>query len=426
MARLPLHRAVALAVALALALALSALADTLPSPPSVVSPPCPPASPCPPVPTADRYFAQTGFAVDQDAFWNYFLRRGGLPTFGYPVSRTTQFLGYPTQFFQRQVMQRWPDGSVHLLNLLDSGLMPYPTFNFSTFPAADPQLAAQAPNPSDPDYGTAALAFVRAHAPDSWNGLPVRFAQTYFGTVSPLAAFPNQPAASSQVQALLPLIQLEIWGLPTSAPAYDPTNHGFVYLRWQRGVMMYDASCNCTQGVLFADYFKAILMDRDLPVDLAQEAANSPYFAQYAPSQPNWVARPAQLPNTNLTDAFTPEPRPTTAGLECGHVQLGGPGPAVLNDGAAQQAEGCFWQAFQRCAAATLMATWMSVDTGVNRTFTIGQGNGGCAVTDVVQPYSVPSRGQPASTYSCSSVVQRSGGLVNTGCGADGDVVLPA
>lgn len=293
----------------------TALAD--PGPVGIVAPAaaavCPLNRPCPPVPIGQpRFFPQTGFSVDQDQFWNYFQRRGGLTTFGYPVSRSFRFLGYTTQFFQRQVMQLWPDGSVHLLNLLDAGFMPYTTFNFSTFPATDPQLIAEAPSPSDPLYGAKAVAFVRANAPDEWNGLPVRFAQTYFGTVSPLAAFPGQAASSPQVQALLPLVQLEVWGLPTSMPAYDPTNHGFVYQRFQRGVMMYDDACSCTQGVLFGDYLKSIIVGRPLPVDLAQEAAASPYLDQLAPGQPNWIARPSQLPNTDLTDAFTPTPQPLT------------------------------------------------------------------------------------------------------------------
>ena len=31
-----------------------------------------------------RLFAQTGYRVDRDAFWDYFTRRGGVTTFGYP------------------------------------------------------------------------------------------------------------------------------------------------------------------------------------------------------------------------------------------------------------------------------------------------------------------------------------------------------
>ena len=71
--------------------------------------------------------------------------------------------------------------------------------------------------------------------------------------------------------------------------------------------MIYDASCACTQGILLADYFKAILTGQNLPPDLAQEAAGSPFRDQYDPGAPNWVRNPNLLPNTDLTDAFTPE-----------------------------------------------------------------------------------------------------------------------
>ncbi|MCL4543541.1 MAG: hypothetical protein M1118_02910 [Chloroflexi bacterium] len=264
--------------------------------------------PCPPPPP--QYFFQTGFQVGTPQFWNYFLRRGGVTTFGYPISRTFQLLGYPTQIFQRQVMQLWPDGSVHLLNLLDPSVMPYTSFNFSQIPAVDPPLIAQAPSPNDPNYAREVIAFVEQHAPNQWNGLPVDFAQTFGVSVLASVAFPGLPASSSQVQALLPLVQLEVWGIPVSEPAYDPANHSFVYLRWQRGVMMYDASCGCTEGMLFGQYLKEIMMDQNLPPDLQQEAAGSPYLAQYDPSQPDWIAHPAELPETNLISAFVPVPQP--------------------------------------------------------------------------------------------------------------------
>ncbi|HEY8743779.1 MAG TPA: hypothetical protein VIU62_11805, partial [Chloroflexota bacterium] len=61
---------------------------------------------CAPAPLHDdRYFAPTGYRIDNDAFWSYFQARGGLATFGYPVSRSFNLLGFPTQLFQRQAMQ---------------------------------------------------------------------------------------------------------------------------------------------------------------------------------------------------------------------------------------------------------------------------------------------------------------------------------
>jgi len=71
-----------------------------------------------------RFFSQTGFRIDNDAFWNFFQGRGGVRTFGYPVSRQFMLLGFTVQIFQREVMQLQPDGGVQTLNLLDEGLLP--------------------------------------------------------------------------------------------------------------------------------------------------------------------------------------------------------------------------------------------------------------------------------------------------------------
>src|SRR6266567_2777332 len=92
-----------------------------------------------------RLFSQTGFRVDSDPFWSFFQARGGVRTFGYPVSRTFKLDGFPVQIFQRIVVQLQPDGSVATLNLLDPGLMPYTRINGSTFPAPDPSIVSQTP-----------------------------------------------------------------------------------------------------------------------------------------------------------------------------------------------------------------------------------------------------------------------------------------
>lgn len=251
------------------------------------------------VPHDNRYFPLTGFRIDNDTIWDYFNRRGGIRTFGYPISRTFLFQGLQVQFFQRRIVEIGPNGSARLLNVLDPGLMPYTSFNFATFPAFDSALVATAPNPTD---APAVLAWVKAHAPDSFNGMPVNFYQTFINTVPFSVAFPNGGNPS-----LLTGIDLEMWGIPTSNPMVDPHNHNFVYLRFQRGIMHYDASCNCTQGILLADYLKSILTGQNLPADLAQEAQNSPFYKQYDPTAPNWVHNPSLLPNTNLTAAFAPE-----------------------------------------------------------------------------------------------------------------------
>jgi len=43
---------------------------------------------------ASRYFPQTGFGVDNPAIWGYFSARGGVATFGFPVSETFRLLGF--------------------------------------------------------------------------------------------------------------------------------------------------------------------------------------------------------------------------------------------------------------------------------------------------------------------------------------------
>ncbi len=239
-----------------------------------------------------RFYSQTGFRIDNDQFWDYFQHRGGVDNFGYPVSRTFMFLGATVQFFQRRIVEINPDGSVGQLNLLDGGLLPYTSFNYATFPASDPNLVKTAPAPGSPGYATAIIAWIRQHAPDNINGIAVKYATTFFNTVSMATAFSN----GGGNQGLLQGIDLEMWGVPTSMPAADPKNSNFIYLRFQRGIMHYDNTTHTTQAINLADYLKAILTGQNLPGDLATEAAGSPYLRLYNNSQPNGMARPSARP----------------------------------------------------------------------------------------------------------------------------------
>ncbi len=257
----------------------------------------------------ERYFAQTGFAVDNDTFWDYFNKRGGIRTFGYPVSRTFQFLGFTTQFFQREVMQIGPDGNARTMNLLDPGLMPYTRINGSQFPAVDLSVKAATPTVGSSDYADRVISFVQQHAPNDADGQHVGFFDAFTGTVRMQDAFPN----GGGDLGLLPLLNLEIWGVPTSNPTPDPTNSNFFYLRFQRGILHFqglDANGNpITEGILLGDWFKSLITGRNLPADLEQEAkaSNSPFLRQYDPSKPGWMADPTKLPNTDLTFAFEPQ-----------------------------------------------------------------------------------------------------------------------
>jgi hypothetical protein len=219
--------------------------------------------------TDPRLFAQTGYRIDRDSFWDYFSHRGGVSTFGYPASRDFQFEGCTSQFFQRVVMQQCNTQGVGTQNLLDEGLLPYTRMNGSTFPASDPLITASTPKATDPDYGSAILTFVRNNASDTFDDQPVNFQSTFFKTLTP-------DVAGTSDTGILGLLDLEIWGAPTSKPAYDPSNHNFIYQRFQRGIMHYDKTCGCTQGLLLADYLKALMTGDNLPGDLALQAAASP------------------------------------------------------------------------------------------------------------------------------------------------------
>jgi hypothetical protein len=171
------------------------------------------------------------------------------------------------------------------MNLLDPEIFPYDHVNGSVLPAPDADLKAHTPVPSSPGYGAAILDFVKTNAPDVLDGQPVGFGKTFFAVENPL-------------------INLEVWGAPISRPARDPTNTGFVYQRFQRGVMHFDQATGRTQGLLLADYLKAILRDREVPSDLRAQARNSRFFAQYCPTAARAVCRPNDLPATDLTYAF--------------------------------------------------------------------------------------------------------------------------
>jgi hypothetical protein len=84
----------------------------------------------------------------------------------------------------------------------------------------------------------------------------------------------------------------------------DPNNSNFVYQRFQRGIMHHDASTGVTRGILLADYLKSVLTAQNLPDDLREQARGSRFYGQYSPGAPLWLARPTDLPGTDLSWAF--------------------------------------------------------------------------------------------------------------------------
>ena len=278
-----------------------------------------------------RFFAETGFRISNDQFWDYFQKRGGVRTFGFPASRDVTLQGFVVQFFQRGIMQAGPNG-VQTLNLLDEGLLPYTTINGSTFPAEDPAVVAAAPKADSPDYATTVVAYLKQYAPDTFEGESTGFYQTFSKTVTLAAAFPDGGGNAD----LLPLLNMEVWGVPLSKPQRDPKNDAFIYLRFQRGVMLYDADCSCTQWLLLGDALKALITGKDLPDDLAQQAADNPLLRQYDLGAHTGPLRAGLPKDTDLGNAFRPSLDTTAAAPPPSMIQP--PGPASASAPAAAPA----------------------------------------------------------------------------------------
>jgi len=238
-----------------------------------------------PVPTVvhdSQYYAVTGYRVDDQAV-SFFTSRGGIQTFGYPISRLYTFLGCPVQMFLRLIIQLCPGQGPQLINMLDPEIFPYTRVNGSVFPSPDEQLKQQTPPVSSPTYSQDILPFVQANTPDMFNGQPVNFWQTFMQRGG-----------------------LEVLGAPISHPQPDPTNNNFIYQRFQRVILHYRAGIG-TEPLLLADYLKQIMLGPgapNLPQDLQQQASGSRFFAQYCRGARLWLCRPSELGGTDLTFAF--------------------------------------------------------------------------------------------------------------------------
>lgn len=264
--------------------ALAARQATVPPPPSVSH--------------DERYYPETGYRIANDAFWNSFTALGGATTLGYPASRDFRLDGFLVQIFQRQVLQLFPDGSVHLLNLFDPPLLPYTGFHGMPVPTGDATLLTTVPNVADQP---ALLAWIQRNAPDTFGSQPVNFYQAF---LHPGATF--DPAQPDRTATETPAGALMLWGLPTGVPTAIAGHANLIGLRWQRGAMLYDTTCTCTQEIFAGDDLKALLTADQLPADLTRDAAYSPYIGQYCPGASAWLCRPNQLLDTDLTNAFVP------------------------------------------------------------------------------------------------------------------------
>jgi hypothetical protein len=254
---------------------------------------------------APNTLSDVGFGVSLPSMQAYYLQHGGLRTLGQPLSHDFQLLGRRFQIFERLVLEQRTDGSVQAFDLLGDAL-PLVHAAGASFPSDDPDMAAANPPLNSPTYQTQALAAIDAGAldaaaPDTWNDLPVNFGATFRGTVTCFDLPPSQACDDRQLLAGA----VDVWGLPTSAPEFDPTNSDLVHLRFQRGIMQYSQSTGLTEAVPIGSWFKRVLIGTDLPDDLAADVVGSRYYAQYAPTLPLGVARTQDLPTTSLAAAFS-------------------------------------------------------------------------------------------------------------------------
>src|SRR6266542_5069531 len=246
------------------------------------------------------FFPATGYRIASPAILAYFQRYGGVRTMGFPVSNDFPLLGHRVQIFQRQVLELKEDGSVSAVTFLDPSTLPITRMDGLSLPANDPELRAAAPQPISPDYLSEALSFTSAYVPDEWNGLPVNVQTTFLATVQFADAFGDEPCDPSPIAAMA----LDVWGLPTSQPTQDPLNNDFVYQRFERGIMHFSRATGLTQGLLVGDWLKRVLIGLNLSPDVDQAVLSSRLYNQFAPSRPLGLARPNDLPDTSLAQAF--------------------------------------------------------------------------------------------------------------------------
>lgn len=248
---------------------------------------------------ASPVFQETGFGIADGPIGSYFQARGGVRTFGPPISNEFPLLGQRVQIFRNHVLKVEANGSASTMNLFAMGAIPFRNIGGRIIPEVDQSLVAGAPVPGTPEYGARVQQFIQANAPDRWEGMPVGFYQAFLGTVRYEDAFPNGGNRS-----LLPGFSQEIWGLPVSRPVRDAQNPDVVLLRWERGVMVWSRETGAVTTIGLGEAFKSVLTGQELGPERQAAAAGSQFLLQLSPTSPGGVARPGDLPGTVLTTAF--------------------------------------------------------------------------------------------------------------------------
>ena len=116
-------------------------------------------------------------------------------------------------------------------------------------------------------------------------------------------------------------------------------------------------------------------------------------------------------------------PYPPIVGTNCGTLTAGARGPA--GDFAAS--EQCLWHAYETCQPATLVYNGVGLDFTLTHAVSVQSQGPSCKVTDATQGvYDGPSLWTGRTSYQCRGIEQQARGLVLLGCGAEGDITIPA
>jgi hypothetical protein len=115
-------------------------------------------------------------------------------------------------------------------------------------------------------------------------------------------------------------------------------------------------------------------------------------------------------------------PYPQIVGTNCGTITDGERGAA----GDFTASEQCLWHAYETCQAATLVYKNGGLDFIATHAVSVYQHGGSCSVTDATQGV-LEGHGELArDSFQCTGMEQQASGLVLLGCGAEGDLTIPA
>lgn len=89
------------------------------------------------------------------------------------------------------------------------------------------------------------------------------------------------------------------------------------------------------------------------------------------------------------------------------------------------QAEDCFYHAYQSCTPAALVFTQAGVDAGSIHNLKIFKDRNTCKITDTIQSYIAPRPPSTRQTSLCSILNQKPDGLHITGCSNVSEIVIP-